>query len=504
MPSSRLSVAISRPTRRGAILFAARVAAGVFALALVTGVCYRLELNVATTGFLFLLLVMAQSLFSGLAASAILSLIAAGCLDYFFVPPVLQWQISDPTDTVALTTFLVTALLITNLQARARNEMRRAERRGVSLSGLYEVTHRLLAIGPEADLTPSLLQTFRTVFQLRAVCLYDGATGETHTDGESICGLQKRTRDACLSGVDADDRIADVSVRYLRPLGTGAGAIGFEKLTDPALTASALAALAVSAFERVRAAREASSAALAAETEAFRGILLDVLAHEFKTPLAAISTAAGGIREAGPLRQEQLEMAGTIEAEASRLGSLTTRLLRVARLDRAEVNLNMERLNISSLVARTVCQHANRLDGREVSYHTADRTAEALVDGELLGLALSQLLDNAVKYSSTGAPIAVALTAGRDAIAIRVSNPGNSIPPGEEERLFERFYRGPGAQQIAPGTGLGLYVARKIVLAHGGSLVVDNAHGNSASTVFCLRLPAAGSEPAREIALPEQ
>lgn len=468
---------------------AGMVALGTVAVALVTFVCFRLQLNVATTGFLLLLIIVVQSLFSGFIASAIVSVIATACLDYFIVPPVLEWQIDNPIDALALTAFLVTALVITRLESKVRDEARSAERRRMSLEGLYEVTRQLLALGPETDIAQRLLQTFRKVFDLHAVCLYDSATGETRIEGTSQDELSQKTRDACLSDLDDDDPVTGVSVRCLRALGTTTGALGFEVLYDPALTAGALSALAVAAMERVRAFRDASSAAAAAETEVFRGIVLDVLAHEFKTPLAAISTAAGSIRESGPLRCDQLEMAETIEAEATRLGNLTSRLLRVARLDSAEVKLCAELMNIGSLVTRTVGQYATRVEGRRVSMREQDETFEALVDAELVCLALSQLLDNATKYSRSGSSVSVSTRSEGNFIAIRVSNSGSTIPAGAKDRIFERFYRGPDAQQQTPGSGLGLYVARKIALAHGGSLEIDDDDRLGESTVFALKLP---------------
>jgi two-component system, OmpR family, sensor histidine kinase KdpD len=468
---------------------AGRVALGAAAVAFVTFVCFRLQLNVATTGFLFLLVIVVQSLFSGFVASAIVSVIATACLEYFIVPPVLEWQIDNPIDAVALVTFLVTALVITRLESKVRDEARSAERRRMSLEGLYEVTRQLLALGPETDISQRLLQTFRKVFELQAVCLYESATGETRVEGTSRGELAQKTREACLSNLDSDDPVTGLSVRCLRVLGTTTGAIGFEVLYDPALTAGALSALAVAAIERVRVFRNASIAAAAAETEVFRGIVLDVLAHEFKTPLATISTAAGSIRESGPLRRDQLEMAETIESEASRLGNLTSRLLRVARLDSAEVKLCAELSDVGTLVTHTVGQYAARVEGRRVSMREQDETLEALVDAELVCLALSQLLDNATKYSRSGSSVSVSTKSEGDFIAIRVYNSGSTIPAGAKDHIFERFYRGPDTQQLTPGSGLGLYVARKIAIAHGGSLEIDDDDRHGESTVFALRLP---------------
>jgi K+-sensing histidine kinase KdpD len=114
-----------------------RVVLGAAAVAIVTGICYRLQLNVATTGFLLLLVVVVQSLGSNFFGSAIVAVIATGCLDYFIVPPILEWQIGNPIDAVALTTFLVTALVITRagIEGARRSSKRRttAEKFGGSV-----------------------------------------------------------------------------------------------------------------------------------------------------------------------------------------------------------------------------------------------------------------------------------------------------------------------------------------------------------------------------------
>src|SRR5215469_16138676 len=106
----------------------------------------------------------------------------------------------------------------------------------------------------------------------------------------------------------------------------------------------------------------------------------------------------------------------------------------------------------------------------------------------MLSLALVQLLDNAFRYSPPAAKIIVGLVFERDWAVVRIANEGSSIRADEQRRIFERFYRGSAGHQVS-GTGLGLYVARKIVVAHGGTLELDTAHGNGQDTTFCLRLP---------------
>jgi two-component system sensor histidine kinase KdpD len=271
------------------------------------------------------------------------------------------------------------------------------------------------------------------------------------------------------------------------------GAIGFQGLKQPAETAGPLTALTATFLERTKAFQNASTAAAAAQAEVYRSAILDALAHEFKTPLATILAAAGGLREAGPLEPAQLEMADTVESEAARLGSLTSRLLRAARLEKQDINPRLELTDLGSLVTRIARQYADRSPDRLI-VTTANETVEVMADSELLRLAIGQLIENACKYSEPGSTITIRMDCQPDAAAIRFSNDGSSIPPHERQLVFERFYRGSDAKRSTSGSGLGLYVARKIANAHGGRLDLESNDGADDRVTFCLKLPAAKAE----------
>jgi two-component system sensor histidine kinase KdpD len=266
-------------------------------------------------------------------------------------------------------------------------------------------------------------------------------------------------------------------------------------LEEPELTAGPVTALATALRERSRAFRRSSQAAAATQIEIYRTAVLDALAHEFKTPLATILTAAGGLREAGPLDSVQQELAETVESEASRLGNLTSRMLRVARLDREEVKPRMEVTDINTLLEQLVDQYSRPPADRQFTILTQDGNFEVLADPELLRLAVSQILDNACKYSPAGSAVEIAVERQEDLVAIRVSNNGPSIPSSEQARIFERFYRGKETRSFTSGSGLGLYVARKIALAHGGALDLDSQRRGNQGVTFCLAIPQAKGDP---------
>ncbi len=467
---------------------------GIVAIAVLTAGCFALHLDFATAIPLYMLAVVLQSLWGSFAWSALVSVLAVGCLDYFFTTPLFTLYVAAPLNVVALGSFLMTSLVITRLVTRVRTEARVSALQKDRIDSLYHIAQQLLALEPEAAVGDKLLQPFAGVFGTRAVCIYDGDNSESYMLGRSRAHLPERTRSAFIQQQDGDDPANHVTVRCLRVGGKTTGAMGFEGLEDPQLTAGPLISLAAASQERTRAFQKASEAAAAIQTEAYRSAILDALAHEFKTPLATILAAAGGIRETGALGAEQMEMAETVEAEAARLGSLTSRLLKVARLDREDVHPQRESTDVAAVVSDIVEQYKRLPSDRQISFVLRGERVETLADAELLRLALSQLLDNACKYSVPDSEIKIEMESQPDMVYIRVSNNGSSIAPAEQNRIFERFYRGAEARRFTTGSGLGLHVARKIALAHGGMLDLDIERLNEGVT-FYLALPRTKGEP---------
>jgi two-component system sensor histidine kinase KdpD len=463
-------------------------AASSLAIALLTFVCYRLHINNATVVLFFLLVLVIQSLTGESIASVIVAVIAAGCLDFFFLPPLLSFRVDNPVDAVALLVFPIMALVVTRQVSRVRVEAERAQRHGAEVERLYAVARRLLLLKPDQVGGVQALKVFRDVADSEAVCLFDQSTAELVMDGISKHGLAERTRQAYIFGRDADDARSGVFVRCLRIGSATTGAIGFEGAPNPETISPALPLLAAAAVERAGTFRRASHESAATQAEVFRTAILDALAHEFKTPLATVLAVIGGIRESHRLGPEQEEMADMIEFEISRLSRLTSRLLRTARLDQEELKPRLQPVDMVPFVERVVDRYMAQSHERQVAVTSASTSIEVLADRQLLDLALTQLLDNAFKYSPPASAITVDVQREGDCVTASVRNEGNAIPPDEQDRVFERFYRGARVRNLVSGTGLGLYVARKIAAAHGGSLDLINDEPGK-GVVFRLKLP---------------
>jgi two-component system sensor histidine kinase KdpD len=291
-----------------------------------------------------------------------------------------------------------------------------------------------------------------------------------------------------LRGADVDDEKSQVFVRCFRTSGAVTGAVGFEGAPLSPSVASSLSVVAAMILERARAFKMRAEAAAAAEVEALRSAILDALAHEFKGPLATTLVAADGLVEAGPLNDKQRELAELIDLQISRLDRLTGRLLRTAQLDKKEIRPQLELTDLSRMVTEIVGVYRSDFIRVAPTVTVPGEPVEVFADRELLNLALVQLIDNAFKYSRPGSAVAIEVTGKEDVAAVRVQNRGSSISDDERERVFERFYRGRHAGERAAGSGLGLFVSRKIVAAHGGSLELEPRQELDETTTFCLRL----------------
>ncbi len=468
-------------------------ALGTLGVTAITWIGFSLQFNFTAASLCYLLLIVLESLSGDFLACCIVSLVALGSLDYFFTSPILSFRVGHPVNILALFCFLATALVITRLVSKVRDKAEMSYAQHRKTQQLYEVAQHLLAADPR-EASGAFLEPFRGAFGVRAACLFDAESSELHVAGRSEFDLQQRTRDAFIRGQDDDDRHCGICVRCIRVAGRTTGAVGFEGLEDVSLTAGPLTALAAALLERTHTVRNANQAAAAAQAEAYRSVILDALAHEFKTPLSTILAAAGALREAASLGPEHLEMAETVESEAARLGRLTTRLIRTARLEQEEIRPWMELTHFGTVVADAVNQYSRLSSDRRINVLERCHSTDVLADPDLLRLAISQLVDNACKYSPAGSPVDLVISKQDTRISLRVLSTGTPILSTDRSHIFNRFYRGVDARRMTAGTGLGLYVARKIAIAHGGSLELDSEPSGDESVAFRMTLPIPESE----------
>ncbi len=182
---------------------------------------------------------------------------------------------TDASDTVALISFLIAGLVITRLTSQVHEAAEAEELQRKEVTKLYTLSQQLLALEPAAMINADLLKPFRSEFDLRAVSVFDAATMQLYTEGDSLNRLPQFTRNAYISGRDLDDDFGGITVRLLRAGARTTGAIGFERLHKFELPADPLAAIAAILIQQRHAFERASRSAAATEAEMFRGAVLD-------------------------------------------------------------------------------------------------------------------------------------------------------------------------------------------------------------------------------------
>jgi two-component system sensor histidine kinase KdpD len=257
------------------------------------------------------------------------------------------------------------------------------------------------------------------------------------------------------------------------------------------LAATALASLGAIALERARALEKQNHAEAARQAEQLRTAVLDALAHKFKTPLTVIRTASSGLPAAGELSELQTELVSLIDQEARKLNDLAARLLGAPDLNSAEFAPQPEPLLLSRLLRSAIQELEQPADRDRFQVTAPVQEAPVFADRELILTALAQLVDNALKYSLAKSPIEVGLSVTEAAVILTMRSQGLAVAPADRERIFERFYRAPGAQRCSTGTGLGLSIVKTIVADHHGRVWAEGEPDYG--TKFSLSLPTVGA-----------
>jgi len=458
------------------------------AVALCTWVSFQLGQSSAFAGFLYLVFVVLAALYGGFRQATVVSIAAAACLNYYFVPPIFSFA-NSPANWAALGAFEFTALVISRLSQRARLQAMDAQDGRRDMERLYETSRRILLLDTTGEPGPRITSLIREIFDLEAVQLFDPQSGNIYKSGGDFPEAEPQTRDAYFVAADRFDSPTGSWFCVLR-LGTRpVGSLALIGTEMSKLAATALASLTAIALERARALKREARAQAARQTERLRTAVLDALAHEFKTPLTVARTASSGLLAVGGLSELQAELIGMIDGQVSKLDQLASRLLTSARLDTGEFRPQPESLLFSEVVDAAIQRVQQNADRARFRVSVPAGEVPILADRELILNSVMQVLDNALKYSDPGSPIDIGFAVEHATVVLRVRSTGLEIAPADCERVFERFYRAPETHHLPSGTGLGLSIVKKIVEAHRGHVWAEGE--KNCGTSFSIALPIA-------------
>lgn len=226
------------------------------------------------------------------------------------------------------------------------------------------------------------------------------------------------------------------------------------------------------------------------QAEGLRDALIGSVSHELHTPIAAIVGSASILAHSPPIKtNEQLSsLVRVVHKEAERLNDDIQNLLDATRINSQGIGARQSWIDPEDIISGALDRKQPLLQGRPIQLAVADDLPLVYADPALMERALGHVVENAVKYSPPGSPIAISAQQDGDNIAIEVSDEGEGIAYGEAERIFERFYRSPRVASNTGGSGLGLWIARSLFEDGGGRIQAHSRPGGQGTT-FRIDLP---------------
>jgi len=447
---------------------------------------YLPHVHVATVVLALLLAILIIASRWGFVEAAAATGLGTLFLDYFFLPP-RSWGIESPEHWLVLIAFLGVSVVASYQASRAKRQAEEAASRSRELEKLYAFGQDLPLEGSHGSMVAASLDSLVRIFHLESGAFFDQGTGEiTRSEPKENAISVDLLRHAVTEPNISSDRATGsllVSIRCgLHPIGSMAVCGDISELTLRAIADRIEAAL-----EKVRAHEELRHVDETRKSQELKMALLDSLVHEIKTPLSVIKTAVTSMLSRDSDGASRGELLTIINEESDRMDTSINEAFWRARVEAGALQLKKASQDIGPLVSDTLNELRPVLRNRSVKLDVPGTLPPADCDSHMIKGVLKELVTNAVKYSPSGSPLTVSVRHRGDEIVTSVSDAGVGIKPGEEKRIFEKYYRGSVQGSVrAPGTGLGLAIAKTILEAHGGRIAVKSELGGGSEFSFSL------------------
>ena len=489
---------------------------GVAAAALVIGLALQEFLNVLNVALVFLTGVLVVAARYGLWPSLFACALSVLAYNFFFLPPLYALTIAAPENVLALTAFLVAAVIGSNLAAGVRSQAVAARARARTTEELLAFSRKLAGVATLDDLLWATTYQIASMLKLRVVIMMPeaidlvvkaGYPPEDELDGADIAAAKWSWAHSHPAGRGSDTLPG--AKRLFLPLRTTRGVVGVLGLDretpgilltpDTRRLLDALMDLAALAIERIHLQSDLDSARLQAESERLRAALLTSVSHDLGTPLASIIGSASSLKSVGA-RYDEAQRDGlvtTILEEAERLNRFVGNLLDMTKLEAGAIAPKREPIDLAEVVGTALQRSGRILANHRVAVDLAPDLPMLKLDYVLFEQVLFNLFDNATKYAPANSLITLSARRRDGVVQIDVLDEGAGIPPDQLERIFDKFHRTLDGDRRRPGTGLGLAICRGFVAAMGGTIRARNrADRRGADFVIELPAPAGRAEAA--------
>jgi len=442
------------------------------------GALLPVEVSTTTAALCYVLAVVVAAATGGLLPGLIASVVSFLALNFFYTPPFHTFAVEQRDDLVALAVFIAVSVAVGTLLSRVLEQRVRAERRERDARLLHHLGSRLRSGAPTDEVLRSLAISITEHFDLaRCEIVSDLAEGSVVAEG----------RIGPVDGGREESIPLDAHERNLGRI------VVVTNGTRPVLSSEdrgvihTLASQIALAIEGMRLGSEAEQARMEAETNRLRAALFSSVTHDLRTPLASITASVSALLEQrSPLEREQRhELLETIDQEAGRLNRVIGNLMDLSRMRAGAIAPSKAPTAVDELIEGVIARTGFLLKDHDIRLMLRENLPEIPLDLGQIDQALTNLLENAARFTPPGRTITVAAARWHDGVQIRIADRGPGIPRDERERVFEPFVRGDGST----GAGLGLAIARAIVDAHSGTIRIADEPGGGAALV--IELPGA-------------
>jgi two-component system sensor histidine kinase KdpD len=493
-------------------------ALGITALGLAAAVAIKPYFGIENVDLMFLTAVVAVAVRYGLWPSLLASIAASLAYNFFFMPPVYTFTITDPTNVAAFFFFMLIAFVVSNVAGRVRTQADTAIGRIRTTEQLYAFSRKLAGTATLDDVLWATAYQIALMLKVRVVLLLpedglltvkSGYPPEDQLDQADLAAANWAWSNDRSAGRGADTLPG--AKRLFLPMRTGRGPIGVIGIdndrTGPLLTPDqrrlldALVDQGALAIERVLLVEDMDRVKRTVESERLRSALLTSISHDLKTPLASVLGAASTMRDlAGALSDsEKHDLLATVIDESERLNRFIANLLDMTKLESGAIVPNTALHDLGEIVGSALRRAAKILTAHKVELALAADLPMLQLDAVLFEQVLFNLLDNAAKYSAPGTMISIKSQRERDQVMLQIADEGDGIPPDELESVFDKFYRAQKGDRVRPGTGLGLAISRGFVEAMRGTISAANRSDRSGA-ILTIRLPVPAQTKALDTA----
>lgn len=482
-------------------------APAIVAVALGAATLMRPMFGVENVDLVFLTAVVGVAVRFGLWPSIMASVVASLCYNFFFLPPVYTFTITDPTNIAAFFFFMLIAVLVSNVAARVRTQAVSAFGRVRTTEALYAFSRKLAGTAALDDVLWATAYQTALMLKVRVVLLLPeqgvitvkaGYPPEDELDKADLAAANWAWSNDRPAGRGSDTLPG--AKRLFLPMRTGRGPIGVigidDDRTGPLLTPDqrrlldALVDQGALAIERVQLVEDMDRAQRNVESDRLRAALLTSISHDLKTPLASVLGAASTLRDLSPKLSdaERMDLLGTVIDESERLNRFIANLLDMTKLESGAVVPNASRQDLGEIIGSALRRAGKIVARHRVVLDLAPNLPMLELDAVLFEQVLFNLLDNAAKYAPDNTTIAIRALRDKESVSLQISDEGAGIPPADLEQVFDKFYRANKGDHIRAGTGLGLAISRGFVEAMHGTISATNRTDRSGA-VLTIRLP---------------